>query len=551
MQINRVSFINIQSRQNKFTHEKQTTNQAQSKSIQIPATAHYPVFTGGYSLSLADTIKNLDKLAQKKSNVYPPQIREWAGIILEGDVKTKDTLISIHKKFYESIKDCFSLSEVKKKFPEFKDVIPSDEVKTQAGSFIDDFRSGKLEYFDNDEDLSMQLLKLYWGDGFSLNDLKRYSGGKDLYHTLKKLNIPTVDGTYGQILKLSDPDYNARLTKEMSEKRLASLDRKAQEATGEPVFIKRGPLSEEHKKHISEGLLKYYEENPQAVYNLSERQRKFYEENPERAEIIKRVTTKAWYVFGADRIKNALSSYMKRYGAGTFDLSKLENPMQFTKQESLIMKKFWGENEWAKKSFSKNMTYAWKKVKEEQTITYNFLIAPKNFVKRMVEWGKKEGLNLKEDDFIVKCDPNNNENNFKNPLLNIYTRKFVDSRPGGSTLMANTYFLALLNVNREISKMDFSKLDKETVDMCKTIQKTIKTSLFESPDLPFEKNNFKVLEANEVQVIFGLLRVNCYNKFMPKIANIFNENVDKAYDYVSKNYKPGHPIKMNPYGMNL
>lgn len=453
MQINRVSFINIQSRQNKFTHEKQTTNQAQSKSIQIPATAHYPVFTGGYSLSLADTIKNLDKLAQKKSNVYPPQIREWAGIILEGDVKTKDTLISIHKKFYESIKDCFSLSEVKKKFPEFKDVIPSDEVKTQAGSFIDDFRSGKLEYFDNDEDLSMQLLKLYWGDGFSLNDLKRYSGGKDLYHTLKKLNIPTVDGTYGQILKLSDPDYNARLTKEMSEKRLASLDRKAQEATGEPVFIKRGPLSEEHKKHISEGLLKYYEENP------------------ERAEIIKRVTTKAWYVFGADRIKNALSSYMKRYGAGTFDLSKLENPMQFTKQESLIMKKFWGENEWAKKSFSKNMTYAWKKVKEEQTITYNFLIAPKNFVKRMVEWGKKEGLNLKEDDFIVKCDPNNNENNFKNPLLNIYTRKFVDSRPGGSTLMANTYFLALLNVNREISKMDFSKLDKETVDMCKTIKK--------------------------------------------------------------------------------
>lgn len=242
---------------------------------------------------------------------------------------------------------------------------------------------------------------------------------------------------------------------------------------------------------------------------------------------------------------------MKRYGAGTFDLSKLENPMQFTKQESLIMKKFWGENEWAKKSFSKNMTYAWKKVKEEQTITYNFLIAPKNFVKRMVEWGKKEGLNLKEDDFIVKCDPNNNENNFKNPLLNIYTRKFVDSRPGGSTLMANTYFLALLNVNREISKIDFSKLDKETVDMCKTIQKTIKTSLFESPDLPFEKNNFKVLEANEVQVIFGLLRVNCYNKFMPKIANIFNENVDKAYDYVSKNYKPGHPIKMNPYGMNL
>ena len=135
-------------------------------------------------------------------------------------------------------------------------------------------------------------------------------------------------------MKLSDPEYNERLTKEMTEKRLASLDRKAQENDGEPVFIKRGPLSEEHKKHISEGLIKYYQQNPEAIYNLSERQRKFYEENPDRARILSRVTTKAWYIFGADKIKAAMSAFMKKHGVKTFDTSKLETRFLYQKKKA-------------------------------------------------------------------------------------------------------------------------------------------------------------------------------------------------------------------------
>lgn len=129
---------------------------------------------------------------------------------------------------------------------------------------------------------------------------------------MKKLNIPLAEPTYGKILKLSDPEYNERLTREMTAKRMEALDRKAQEATGEPVYIKRGPLSEEHRRHISEGLNRYYENNPEAIYNLSERQRQFYIDNPEKAKILSRVTTKAWYIFGADRIKSAMSAYMKK-----------------------------------------------------------------------------------------------------------------------------------------------------------------------------------------------------------------------------------------------
>ena len=553
MQINKISFINIQPR---FTQNNQLKNTPPSDSgientrSQLPTTAQYLAFTGGYSLDLSSTIKHLDKLAEKKSDVYPPQIREWAGIILEEGNKTKETLISIHKKFYENLKDCFTLEEAKEKFPEFKDVIPADSVKAHEGSFIDDFQKGKLEYFDTDEDLSLQLLKLYWGEGFSLNDLRKYSDGKSLSHTLNKLNIPTVDRTYGHVLKLSDPEYNERLTKQMTEKRLATMDRKAQENDGEPVFIKRGPLSEEHKKHISEGLLRYYQQNPEAIYNLSERQRKFYEENPDRAKILSRVATKAWHIFGADKIKAAMSAFMKRHNVKTFDSAKLETPLSLTKEESSAMKKFWAENEWARKSFSKNMTYAWKKVKEEQSIIYEMRVAPEGFIKRFINWAQKRGIPLQESDFISRFDPNG-DRSYKNPLLDKYTREFVDSLPGGSTMMANSYFLALLNVNREISKMDLSKLDKETAATCKTIQQVIKASLFEHPDLPFSQNNFRVLEANEVQGIFGLLRSRCLEIHNPKLAKIFERQMDKAYDYIAKNWEPGSPIRMNPYGMDL
>lgn len=555
MQVEKVKFTHVNSQnklkmRNKIDNQQITSADEKAK-LPVPSAAQILSFTGGYSLNLAETIKHLDKLASKKSDVYPPQIREWAGIILEEGNKTKETLISVHKKFYESLKDCFTLDEAKKKFPEFKDVIPAENVKVHEGSFIDDFQKGKLEYFDNDEDLSLQLLKLYWGEGFSINDLRRYSDGKNLSHTLNKLNIPTVDRTYGQLLKLSDPEYNERLTKEMTAKRLAALDRKAQEASGEPVYIKRGPLSAEHKKHISEGLQKYYEQNPEAVYNLSERQRKFYEENPDRAKLLSRVTTKAWYVFGADKIKAAMSAFMKKQGVKTFDTSKLETPLALTKEESSVMKKFWASHDWARKSFSKNMTYAWKKVKEEQTIVYDVRLAPQNFIKRMVKWAEEHGINLKEEDFIGKFDPNGGEKNYKNSLLDKYTRAFVDSTPGGSTMMANSYFLALLNINREISKMDLSKFDKETAATCRAIQRIIKESLFEHPDLPFEENAFKILDANDVQAVFGILRTSCLEIYNPKLSKMFERHMDKAYDYITKNWKPGQPIRMNPYGMDL
>lgn len=497
MQINKILLVNTQTPKRNVKSQnadKTTYTTAPSNRLPIVTSEQYLAFTGGYSLDLTSTIKNLDKLAQKKSNVYPPQIREWAGIILEEGNNTKETLIDIHKKFYENIKDCFSLDEVKKKFPEFKDVISSKNVEAQQGSFIDDFQKGKLEYFDNDEDLSLQLLKLYWGEGFSINDLRQYSDGKNISYAMKKLNIPLTDPTYGKILKLSDPEYNARLTKEMTAKRMASLDRKAQEATGEPVYIKRGPLSEEHKKHISEGLLKYYENNPEAIYNLSERQKEFYAQNPERAKIMKRVANKAWNIFGADRIKSAMSAFMKKHGIHTFETSKLENPLEFTKEES-----------------------------------------------KMIE---KLGIKLSEDFFTAKFNPNDPTKHIQNPDINFFSRGFVESRTGGSTKLANAYFIAMLNINREISKTDLSKLDKETANLLRKAAATIKTEIINN-------KNINKMDTNELQTIFNKMNQDFLYSFNQNYYNKFQTHLDKAYEYVEKTWEPGKPLKITPDGIRL
>ena len=199
MRITSITPYNLQTIHNNKEINKQNFNTLPQVSGNLPTTIQYLAFTGGYSINLAKTIERLDILAQKKSNLYPPNIREWAGMILEEGNKNSETLIDIHKKFYASLKDCLSIKEVKEKFPEFKDVLSENDVQFSKDTIFDSIKKGEMEFFDTEEDLSLQLLKLYWGEGFSLNDLKKYTNGKDLYHTIKKLNIPTVDRDYGHI----------------------------------------------------------------------------------------------------------------------------------------------------------------------------------------------------------------------------------------------------------------------------------------------------------------------------------------------------------------
>ena len=164
MQINHVTpLMTLNKRcavETKRSLQNQSNISTEKQLAPLPNTKQYLAFRGGYSLNLAETIQNLDKLALKNSSIYPKNIREWAGMILEGGNSTKQTLIDIHKRYYESLKDCKTLSAAKDKFKEFENVLSDKDVSFSKNSFGYNVKQGLLDAFDKDEDAGAALYEI-------------------------------------------------------------------------------------------------------------------------------------------------------------------------------------------------------------------------------------------------------------------------------------------------------------------------------------------------------------------------------------------------------
>ena len=521
MKIDRIQNFNITPKLNTYKYtSRQLTNEQKPEmsNTQFPTTAQYLAFTGGYSLNLAETVKQLDKFAEKNSSIYPKNIREWIGMVLEEGNQAKEALISIHKKYFSNLKECFNLDEIKQKFPEFKDAVSVGNVKVSENSFIDKFNKGELEYFDNEEDLTVQLIKLYWGEGFSLSDLRKYAAGHDLHYTMKKLNIPFVSRDYGHILKLSDPEYNARLTREMTEKRLAALDRKAQIESGEPVYIPRGPMSAQQKQRISEGLKKFWQENPERIFIMSERMKEFYRQNPDKSEELSRVLNKAWGLKSADGIKAALSKFLKYRKIPKFDFES--SPEKFSKEQSNAMKAFWGLNDWAKKSFSKNMQYAWKKIKEENETFLTLRTTPTK-MKRFIE--QKAGM----DQDTLNCDTVFNPYTMKSSIdknADAICRKYSDIK-GMSNVMADTYQIAVLNIVGALKDMKPDKSIKKAYDNLLAV-----AAYTAHNNINKGGQAYKIQTTQEAQQDYITLAAYAATTRCQKLIDIVNKALDDSFD---------------------
>lgn len=536
------------------TKAEYPTNLSATK-LPIPTATQFlainnPAFCGGYSLNLAETVANLDRLTERYPNIYPKNVREWIGMILENGSDTKDTLISVHKKLYANIKDCFSLEELKAKFPEFKDVKSVNDVEAKEGSFLSEIINGQNDIFNGEEDLSLQLIKLYWAEGFSLNDLRAYAGNRDLNGIMNKLNIPKVNKNYGHILKLSDPEYNERLTSQMTIKRREAMDIRAQKQDGEPVYIPRKPLSPEHKQHISEGLIKYYIEHPEKTAEMSERQKKFFEDNPEQAQMFQRVMKKAWNAFGADRIKKALSKFLKQEHAHNFSEQDMMYPDKMSKEQSALMKKFWGINEWARKQFSKNVEYGWKKVKEEQDMFYKFDVTPERFKQRFYDWCDERGLDetaTNMDNF--KYYPHRPElNQLDTRSVSKYTPQFIDGQKGDeSAKLANTYQRTLAKFGKELKKFEkATNVPQETKDLALVLRKLIHQAIIDDSPNVMGIPMAKILDAQEVQSVYISVLLKLMNNHETGLVNKLNRLLNESYNYLDTHWQPGQVNKVVP-----
>ena len=322
--------------------------------------SNYPVFTGGYSLNLKDVYNNLS------DNDYPKDIK----IAIENEIKNSDnnkSLYDIHFDKYKGINDCYTLEELKEKYPEFNNVVSAYSVNTQEGSFINNWQNGNDKVFSSDEDLTLQLIKLYWGQGFTLNDLSKYikdttgdKKGTKLHYTLtKKLNIPLMTIRYARVLKLSNKEYNENFTQSLSQKLKETKEAHKQALEGEPIYIPSKPHSEAHKQHISEGLIKYYIEHPEASYKISQRQKEFYEKNPEKKDELSQIMDFAWNNTSEGKtIKKQLIKFFKKQSKNISD-NELSSPMDLSKEKENLLEQFWKVNKWAKEPWSTATKKGW------------------------------------------------------------------------------------------------------------------------------------------------------------------------------------------------
>ena len=313
----------------------------------------------GYSTNLKQSIEELaqaEALNNKKH--LPERVKALALTQIKNGNPEDLTLIDIHKQAYSDIMLAENIDDVKEKFPEFNNVksIYELDFEPQKGSFLREVIDGQNKYFDNAEDLSLQLLKLYWGEGYSLSALADYTKieqGK-LYSAMRNLNIPRVSTLYGSILKRSDKDFSARLAETFALK----YAQRFEQMHGH-IHIPVGPLSQEHKQKISQSLINYYIENPDRAYLQTSRVRDFYNKNIYASEIFTTVLKEAWNLSSSNQVKKELQAFFKAKAGQKLSDEQLVQTESLKSSYRLLMQEFWQTHPKAKKDFSRSMKSAW------------------------------------------------------------------------------------------------------------------------------------------------------------------------------------------------
>ena len=140
--------------QRKNTNSINTSSPIRTTNLNLQNT-NYPIFCGGYSINLKETYNHLSE------NDYPRGIKAKVEETLENPDNTK-TLYDVHFEKYKGINDCFDLEELKEKYPEFNGVISAYDADTKDKSFLNKWQNNESELFSSGEDLTLQLIKLYW-----------------------------------------------------------------------------------------------------------------------------------------------------------------------------------------------------------------------------------------------------------------------------------------------------------------------------------------------------------------------------------------------------
>ena len=186
------------------------------------------------------------------------------------------------------------------------------------------------------------------------------------------------------------------------------------------------------------------------------------------------------------------------------------------------MKAFWELNDWARKSFSKNMKYAWKKVKEENETFFTLKSTPTQLT-RFIE--QKAGL---------KSGTLNNDTIFNPYTLtssidetaNEICTKYTDIK-GINNVMADTYQIAVVNIAGTLKDYKPQKKNKAFDELLALAAYTVKNNIAK------DGKSYKVQYTEEAQQDFIALAAYAAQSKCEELVNVVNKALDDAFELAS------------------
>lgn len=519
------------------------------KSVPFLGSQYYMSFKGGEDLSLDETMQILyDAEARKNEEIIPQRVRKAVEYVVETGNPDDLALIDVHKNVYDDILFSESLDEVRTAFPEFGDVKSINEIGKRKGTFVEQIKSGENELFSPDEDFSLQLLKLYWANAYSLSDIEKYIDAKtDIHHVLSDLNIPRRHPHYAWRLKLSDSEYKERFTETL---RLRQAQRYEKVTGG--VYIPRGKLTDEQKKKISEGLINYYAKNPERVYLQPERHREFFKNNPECASFFSEVLFDAWRLSSSRPVKNSMKKFFEvkrrareREEAQAKRLEKLSGKKKIKEnkkvkneydltdrdladvnnlrpKQRVLLQEFWDTHPDERRLFGRSLTCAWArvhKIKESESRAMSLddgcPAYPKKLADKMKEWTISKGYSPDSIRLNMLLTMGGFDQSLANKSMGgrLVTQYFQEN-----PMMADIYTESLLYAIGELRQYISSHKTQVTDSAIQRIDHTVKGKT--------------CVYLNEAICLYlDLIQLLIKNKSVDELVKLF-VSLEKSYDVV-------------------
>ena len=275
---------------------------------------------------------SLKYIVEKRSELLPNMILEKAKEALKNSKNNAPTLMEIHLERYTPLKNCKTIEEVKKFYPEFANIKETVEFKRES-VYTKSFKE------KTDENFVLNTLKAYWSDLKTMDEIAQDYGlvsRSSIKRALERANFVTYPINYKTLLKSSDFEGNKIIAAKTTAWNTLHPD-----------------LMHAKNKHAAQGCKK--ESYRKAK---SESMKQFFVEHPERREQLSEVLKEVWRK--CPEIKEAMRESLKREGPYIQNLiAKKIRKEELTNKEIKVInnfyKQFWATHSELKTLYSETL----------------------------------------------------------------------------------------------------------------------------------------------------------------------------------------------------